>query len=64
VCRARNRAFAARLWDAATGAALATLEGHKSFVVAVAFSPDDKRALEWLRGQLACLMAKDQSDAL
>jgi hypothetical protein len=31
-----------RLWDAATGAALQTLEGHTSIVWAVAFSPDGK----------------------
>jgi WD40 repeat protein len=31
-----------RLWDAATGAALHTLEGHGSSVNAVAFSPDGK----------------------
>jgi WD40 repeat protein len=29
-----------RLWDAATGAALQTLEGHSSSVTSVAFSPD------------------------
>ena len=34
-----------RLWDAATGAAVATLEGHTASVVAVAFSPDGKRIL-------------------
>ena len=31
-----------RLWDAATGAALQTLEGHTGSVRAVAFSPDGK----------------------
>jgi WD40 repeat protein len=31
-----------RLWDAATGAALQTLEGHTSGVTAVAFSSDGK----------------------
>ena len=31
-----------RLWDAATGAALQTLEGHTGCVNAVAFSPDGK----------------------
>ena len=35
----------ARLWDAATGAAVATLAGHKGPVNAVAFSPDGKRVL-------------------
>src|SRR2546430_13195667 len=29
-----------RLWDAATGALRSTLEGHTSWVMAVAFSPD------------------------
>jgi WD40 repeat protein len=32
----------ARLWDSATGASLQTLEGHSSYVNAVAFSPDGK----------------------
>ena len=32
-----------RLWDAATGAALQTLEGHSNRVRAVAFSPDGKQ---------------------
>ena len=31
-----------RLWDAATGAALRTLEGHTDYVWSVAFSPDGK----------------------
>jgi TIR domain/WD domain, G-beta repeat len=35
----------ARLWDAGTGAAVATLEGHTDSVRAVAFSPDGKRVL-------------------
>jgi WD40 repeat protein len=35
----------ARLWDAATGAAIATLAGHSAYVTAVAFSPDGKRVL-------------------
>ena len=33
------------VWDAATGAAVATLAGHTSSVWAVAFSPDGKRIL-------------------
>jgi WD40 repeat protein len=32
----------ARLWDAATGASLQTLESHTSYVKSVAFSPDGK----------------------
>jgi WD40 repeat protein len=32
-----------RLWDAATGAALQTLEGHADNVFSVAFSPDNKQ---------------------
>jgi WD40 repeat protein len=35
----------ARLWDATTGAPVATLEGHTGLVFGVAFSPDGKRAL-------------------
>jgi WD40 repeat protein len=31
-----------RLWDAATGMALQTLEGHTGYVKAVAFWPDGK----------------------
>jgi WD40 repeat protein len=31
-----------QLWDAATGAALQTLEGHSDLVTLVAFSPDGK----------------------
>ncbi len=31
-----------RLWDAATGAVLQTLEGHSGLVLAVAFSPNGK----------------------
>ncbi|KAG9227988.1 hypothetical protein BJ875DRAFT_287862, partial [Amylocarpus encephaloides] len=34
-----------RLWDAATGVALQTLEGHSSSVYSVAFSPDGKLLL-------------------
>jgi WD40 repeat protein len=33
---------AVRLWDAATGAARQTLEGHSDMVTSVAFSPDGK----------------------
>ena len=33
----------ARLWDASTGAALATLSGHTDRVVTAAFSPDGSR---------------------
>ena len=35
----------ARLWDAATGRAVATLTGHTDFVWTVAFSPDGTRVL-------------------
>jgi hypothetical protein len=35
----------ARLWDAATGIAVATLTGHTSLIRAVAFSPDGTRIL-------------------
>jgi WD40 repeat protein len=31
-----------KLWDAATGNALATLTGHTHWVISVAFSPDGK----------------------
>jgi WD40 repeat protein len=34
-----------RLWDAVTGAALQTLEGHSGHVSSVAFSPDGKRVV-------------------
>src|SRR5207245_836997 len=34
-----------RLWDVETGKELRRFEGHRSFVVAVAFSPDGRRAL-------------------
>ena len=34
-----------RLWDAATGAALQTLEGHTDAVNSVAFSPDGKQVV-------------------
>ena len=34
-----------RLWDAVTGAALQTLEGHTSWVRSVAFSPDGKQVV-------------------
>jgi WD40 repeat protein len=34
-----------RLWDAATGAALQTLEGHTQWVSSVAFSPDGKQVV-------------------
>jgi hypothetical protein len=33
-----------RLWDAATGVALQTLEGHLDMVESVAFSPDGNKA--------------------
>jgi WD40 repeat protein len=34
-----------RLWDAATGAPLQTLEGHTDWIISVAFSPDGKRVV-------------------
>ncbi|KAJ1451750.1 hypothetical protein M885DRAFT_569582, partial [Pelagophyceae sp. CCMP2097] len=36
-------ATTARLWDAETGALVATLEGHTDYVMSCAFSPDGKR---------------------
>ncbi|KAJ1455547.1 WD40-repeat-containing domain protein [Pelagophyceae sp. CCMP2097] len=38
-----SRDETAQLWDAATGAPLATLEGHTSWVYSCAFSPGGKR---------------------
>ena len=35
----------ARLWDAATGKAVATLEGHTDAVTVLAFSPDGARVV-------------------
>ena len=35
----------ARLWDAATGKALVTLEGHTDSVMSAAFSPDGTRVV-------------------
>jgi WD40 repeat protein len=37
--------YTARLWDAATGKAVATLAGHIAAVTAVAFSPDGTRVV-------------------
>ena len=37
-----SRDHTVRLWDAGTGAALQTLEGHSDWVWSVAFSPDNK----------------------
>jgi WD40 repeat protein len=34
-----------RLWDAATGRALQTLEGHSNVVSSVAFSPNGKQVV-------------------
>jgi WD40 repeat protein len=34
-----------RLWDAATGALLQTLEGHTSLISSIAFSPDSKQVM-------------------
>ena len=45
----------ARLWDAATGAAVATLAGHTLSVRAVAFSPDGTRILTGSRDNTARL---------
>jgi WD40 repeat protein len=36
-----------RLWDAVTGAALQTLEGHLDSITSVAFSPDGKLVVSW-----------------
>jgi WD40 repeat protein len=38
-----------RLWDAVTGAALQTLEGHSDWVSSVAFSPDGKQVVSGSR---------------
>jgi WD40 repeat protein len=40
-----------RLWDAATGAALQTLEGNSYSVTSVAFSPDSKQVVSGSRDQ-------------
>ena len=45
----------ARLWDAATGKMVATLEGHTGPVLAVAFSPDGTRVLTGSRDKTARL---------
>ena len=45
----------ARLWDAASGAAVATLEGHRDAVRAVAFSPDGARIVTGSNDQTARL---------
>jgi WD40 repeat protein len=45
----------ARLWDAVTGKALATLGGHTLAVIAVAFSPDGARVLTGSIGNTARL---------
>jgi WD40 repeat protein len=37
----------ARLWDATTGAAIATLKGHEKNVNSAAFSPDGRRIVVW-----------------
>jgi WD40 repeat protein len=43
----------ARLWDARTGAPLAVLEGHTSWLRGVAFSPDGKRLVTWSQDRTA-----------
>ena len=40
-----SRDNTARLWDAKTGAALATLSGHTDAVTSAAFSPDGSRVV-------------------
>jgi predicted NACHT family NTPase len=40
-----------RLWDAASGALLRTLEGHTSWVLSVAFSPDGRALASGSLGQ-------------
>ncbi len=40
---ASDKPMILRIWDAATGRALHTLEGHKGLIMRVAFSPDGKK---------------------
>jgi len=40
---AENKPMPLRIWDAATGRALHTLEGHRGLIMRVAFSPDGKK---------------------
>jgi WD40 repeat protein len=40
-----------RLWDAATGAPLQTLEGHTGWVTSVAFSPDSRQVVSGSHGK-------------
>ena len=44
-----------RLWDAATGTALQTLEGHSDYVYSVAFSPDNKQVVSSLGDNMVWL---------
>ncbi len=43
----------ARVWDAARGKVLATLEGHSSYVYSAAYSPDGKRIVTASRDETA-----------
>ena len=46
-----SRDKTARLWDAKTGAALATLSGHTDVVNSAVFSPDGGRVVTGSHGQ-------------
>jgi WD40 repeat protein len=62
-----------KLWDAGSGTALQTLEGHSAWVNAVAFSPDgkllasasgDRMVKLWDTGSGAALQTLEANDAV